>query len=241
MPTPVAPRIVLSQNAGSDLHALIRAHSIPQSLARRARIVWRASALDQPSNLKISRELGCDNHAAGKLRRRYFHLGLAGLQDAVRPKVIVPSTRVQVISVASTLPQVQGRPVTRWSLDEIATILLETLGADAMSRSSIWRSLQDIDLKSHKSEYWLNSHAPDFDFTAPRICQLDGSALELYEQGRFMICCDDKSGMQALERKAPMKPAQSGRRERREHEYIRRGTRVLINSLAVATGRLPGP
>ena len=55
MPTPVAPRIILSQNARSDLHALIRAHSTPQSLVRRARIVLRASALDQPSTLKISR------------------------------------------------------------------------------------------------------------------------------------------------------------------------------------------
>jgi putative transposase len=63
-------------------------------------------------------------------------------------------------------------------------------------------------------------------------------ALEAYAQGRLVICCDEKSGMQVLERKAPTKPAQAGRRERREHEYIRHGTRVLINSLAVATGQI---
>ena len=53
-----------------------------------------------------------------------------------------------------------------------------------------------------------------------------------------MICCDEKTGMQVLERKAPTKPAQPGRRERREHEDIRHGTQVLINSLAVATGQI---
>ena len=66
MPTPFAPRISLSQNARSDLHSLIRAHSTPQSLALRSRMVLRAADADQPSNLKISRELGCDNHTVGK-------------------------------------------------------------------------------------------------------------------------------------------------------------------------------
>jgi transposase len=241
MPTPFAPRIILTQNARSDLHALIRAHSTPQSLAQRARIVLRAADVDQPSTLQISRELSCDRHTARKWRRRYLDLGLPGLQDAGRPgrpKVIAPPTRVQVISVASSLPQDQDRSVTRWSLDEIATALLETLGTDPISRSSIWRILQDVDLKPHKSEYWLNSHDDDFEAKAQRICQLYVGALESFEQGRLVICCDEKSGMQVLDRKAPTKPARPGQRERREHEYIRRGTRVLINSLAVATGQI---
>lgn len=83
MPAPFAPRIILSQNARSDLHALVRAHSTPQSMALRSRIVLRAADVDQPSNLQISRELGCDNHTVGKWRRRYHALGLSGLQDAV--------------------------------------------------------------------------------------------------------------------------------------------------------------
>jgi len=241
MPAPFAPRIILTQNARSDLHALIRAHSTPQSLAQRARIVLRAADVDQPSNLQISRELSCDRHTARKWRRRYLDLGLPGLQDAGRsgrPKIIAPPTRVHVISVASSLPQDQDRSVTRWSLNEIATALLETLGTDPISRSSIWRILQEVDLKPHKSEYWLNSHDDDFEAKAQRICQLYVGALESFEQGRLVICCDEKSGMQVLDRKAPTKPARPGQRERREHEYIRRGTRVLINSLAVATGQV---
>ena len=119
--------------------------------------------------------------------------------------------------------------MTRWTLDEIVRALLETLGTNAISRSSIWRILEAVDLKPHKSEYWLNSHDEDFEAKARPICQLYVGALEAYAQGRLVICCDEKSGMQVLERKAPTKPAQPGRRERREHEYIRHGTRVLIN------------
>lgn len=241
MPTPMAPRIILAQNARADLQTLIRVHSTPQSLAFRARIVLRAADGANPTNLKISRELGCDNRTAGKWRRRYLDQGLAGLQDAIRPgrpPTIASPTRVQVISVASTLPQEQDRPVTRWTLDEIVATLLEALHTDSISRSSIWRILQEADLKPHKSEYWLNSHDEDFDTKAHTICQLYAKALEYYQQGRLVICCDEKTGMQVLERKAPTKPAQAGKRERREHEYIRHGTRVLINSLAVATGQL---
>src|SRR6266478_188797 len=241
MPTPFAPHLILSQKARTELQALVRASSTPQSLGLRARIVLRAADIATPTNLQISRDLGCDNHTVGKWRRRYLALGLSGLQDAIRPgrpRRIASSTRVQVISVASTLPPDQERTVTRWTLDEIVATLLDALHTEAISRSSIWRILQDVDLKPHKSEYWLNSHDEDFDAKAHHICNLYAKALESYRQGRLVICCDEKTGMQVLERKAPTKPAQPGRRERREHEYLRHGTRVLINSLAVATGQL---
>ena len=241
MPTPIAPRISLTQNARADLQALARAHSTPQALASRARMILRAGERDSPTNLQIAHDLGCSNLTEGKWRRRYHALGFAGLQDAMRPgrpKIIASPTRVQVISVASSLPQDQARTVTRWTLDEIVMALLETLGTDAISRSSVWRLLEDAELKPHKSEYWLNRHDEDFDAKARPICQLYVGALEAYAHGRLVICCDEKSGMQVLERKAPIKPAQKGRHERREHEYIRHGTRVLINSLAVATGQI---
>ena len=241
MPTPIAPRIILAQNARLELQTLARAHSTPQSLALRARMVLRAAAVDQPTNLQIGHELGCSNLTVGKWRRRYLELGFPGLQDvrrSGRPRTIASPTRVQVISVASGLPQDQDRTVTRWTLDEIVATLLDAWDTAPLSRSSIWRILQDVDLKPHKSEYWLNSHDEDFDAKAHTICQLYAKALDSYHQGRLVICCDEKTGMQVLERKAPTKPAQPGRRERREHEYIRHGTRVLINSLAVATGQI---
>ena len=185
--------------------------------------------------------MGCSNLTVGKWRRRYLALGLSGLQDALRsgrPRTIAAPARVQVISVASTLPQAQERPVTRWTLDEIVATLLEALHTEAISRSSIWRILHAVDLKPHKSAYWLNSHDEDFEVKAHKICQLYAKALASYQQNRLLICCDEKTGRQVLERKAPTKPATPGRRERREHEYIRHGTRVLIHSLAVATGQI---
>src|SRR5215467_782317 len=169
MPTPIAPRIILAQNARVELHTLARAHTTPQSLALRARMVLRAGAVDQPTNVQIGRELGCSNLTVGKWRRRYLARGLPGLQDAPRagrPRTIAPATRVQVISVASALPQDQKRTVTRWTLDEIVATLLDARGTEAISRSSIWRILHDIDLKPHKSEYWLNSHDDDFEAKA---------------------------------------------------------------------------
>ena len=244
MPTPFAPSLILSQNARTELQALVRAASTPQSLSLRARIVLRAADTDTPTNLQIGHALGCSNHTVGKWRRRYLAQGLTGLQDAIRPgrpRMIASSTRVQVISVASTLPQDQERAVTRWTLDEIVTTVRDTLHTAPISRSSIWRILHDIDLKPHKSEYWLNSHDEDFAAKAHLICQLYAQAIEAYQQGRLVICCDEKTGMQVLERKAPTKPAQPGRRERREHEYIRHGTRVLINALAVARGHIAWP
>lgn len=241
MPTPIAPRIILAQNARMELQTFARAHTTPQSLALRARMILRAAALDQPTNRHIGHELGCSNLTVGKWRRRYLALGLSGLQDARRsgrPPTITTPTRVQVISVASTLPQDQDRSVTRWTLDEIVATLLDALHTEAVSRSSVWRILQALDLKPHKSEYWLNSHDEDFDAKAHTICQLYAKALTFHQQGRLVVCCDEKTGMQVLERKTPTKPAQPGRRERREHEYIRHGTRVLINTLTVATGHI---
>jgi transposase len=185
--------------------------------------------------------LGCDNRTVGKWRRRYLDLGFSGLQDAMRagrPRVIAPPTRLQLISVASTLPQDQKRPVTRWTLDEIVATLLDALHTETLSRSRIWRMLHDVDLKPHKSADWLNSHDEDVDAKAQTMCHLYAQALASYQQGCLVVCCDAKTGRHMLERKAPTKPAQPGRRERREHEYIRHGTRVLINSLAVATGQI---
>jgi hypothetical protein len=116
--------------------------------------------------------------------------------------------------------------------------VLDALHTDSISRSRLWRILHDVDLKPHKSAYWLNSHDEDFEANAPTICPLYAKALDSSPQGRLVLCGDAKTGRQVLERTAPTTPAPPGRRERREHAYIRHGTRVLIHSLAVATGQM---
>ena len=107
-----------------------------------------------------------------------------------------------------------------------------------MSRSTIWRILEEADLKPHKSVYWLTSHDPDFEVKAQAICKLYVNAPRFYQQGRLLICGDEKTGMQILERKFPTQLAEPGKPEKRESEYIRHGTRALIASFAVPTGEV---
>jgi transposase len=85
VPTPHAPAIALSGEQRQALRRLARAHSTPQALARRARIVLRAGAAGAPTNLQIARELGCSKDTVGLWRRRFAEAGLAGLHDAPRP------------------------------------------------------------------------------------------------------------------------------------------------------------
>ena len=108
----------------------------------------------------------------------------------------------------------------------------------AMSRATIWRVLDDADLKPHQSVYWLNSHDPEFDAKAQAICRLYLEAPRLYQQGRLVICCDEKTGIQILQRKYPTQPVAPGKPEKREFEYIRHGTRALIASFVVPTGEV---
>ena len=84
-----------------------------------------------------------------------------------------PSQRLDVISLASSTPGPQDCPATRWALDDLAAALVNRAAHDlAMSRSTIWRTLDQADLKPHRSVYWLNSHDPDFDAKARAICRL---------------------------------------------------------------------
>jgi hypothetical protein len=176
----------------------------------------------------------------GTWRRRSLARGFSGLQDALRPgrpRTIASPTRVKVISVASAFPPDHERPVTRWTLAAIVATVLAALHPDAISRSSLWRLLHDIALKPHQSAYWLPSHDEHGDAKAPTLCPRYAKALASYKDGRLVMCCAATTGRQVLERTAPTTPAHPGRRERRDHEDLRHGPRVRLNSLAVATGQ----
>jgi hypothetical protein len=148
-----------------------------------------------------------------------------------------PSERVDVLSMATRKPATYHCPATRWSLDDLVAALQQHR-RQPMSRSSLWRILEEADLKPHRSVYWLNSHDPDFEAKAHDICQLYVQALRFYQQGRLVICADEKTGMQILQRACPTQPVQPGKPEKREHEYIRHGVRALLASFVVPTGQL---
>jgi hypothetical protein len=155
----------------------------------------------------------------------------------VAPGAFPPSQRLDVMSMATRKPATSYCPATRWSLDDLVAALFQGR-ACTLSRSSIWRILEEADLKPHRSVYWLNSHAPDFEAKAHNICSLYMRARRFFEQGRLVICSDEKTGMQILARKYPTQPIEPGKPEKREHEDIRHGTRVLIASFVGPTGQV---
>src|SRR5262245_22270894 len=154
------------------------------------------------------------------------------------PGVFPPQTQAAVVSIACGKTTDHDRPCNGWTLDEIAFTIVNEAHARAISRATIWRILDAADLKPHKSIYWLNSHDPDFEAKAKAICSLYLDAPRLYRQGHLVLCCDEKTGMQVLDRAAPTRLAIPGHREKREFEYVRLGTRTLMGTFCVPTGEV---
>ena len=123
----------------------------------------------------------------------------------VGPGAFPPSQRLDVMALATRKPTTDYCRATRWSLDDLVTALWQRR-TWTMSRSSVWRILEEADLKPHRSVYWLNSHDPDFEAKAHNICSLYMNAPRFFEQGRVVICSDEKTGMQILERQYPTQP-----------------------------------
>ena len=245
MPMPFSDVIRLSDPQRAQLEALVRASSTPQALAFRCRLILRAAAEDHPCNLQIAARVSVRSpHRRGVAKPLPDgRIGRSARSAAVgwTGQTMFPSVRLDVISLASSTTNQQDCPATRWALDDLAATLINRNAHDlAMSRSTIWRILDEADLKPHRSVYWLNSHDPDFDAKAQEICKLYIEAPMMYQQGRLVICCDEKTGMQALGRPHSTQPAVPGKPERREQDYIRYGTRVLIASFIVPTGELIG-
>ena len=142
--------------------------------------------------------------------------------------------------LATTRPAELGLPMSHWSLEDLAIRVLQDAHYRDMSRSTIQRILNANDLKPHRCTQWLHSDDPEFEAKALHIARLYLDAPCLYRQGELVLCVDEKTSIQALERKYPGRPMAAGRPERREFEYVRHGTRCLIASLLVPTGRIVG-
>jgi DDE superfamily endonuclease len=141
------------------------------------------------------------------------------------------------MTMATRKPTTYPCPATRWSLDDLVAAL-QQYRREPMSRASLWRLLEEADLQPHRSVYWLNSHDPDFEAKAQAICALYLKALDCLAHDRVVICPDEKTGMQILQRQYPPQPMVPGKPEKREHEYIRHGVRAVIASFVVATGQV---
>jgi transposase len=155
-------------------------------------------------------------------------------------RLFPPEDRHQVLVLATQKPADLGLAPSHRSLDDLAYHILKDAHYRDMSRSTVQRTLAEAELKPHRCRYWLHSDDPDFEAKALAICRLYLDAPRLYRQGELVVCVDEKTGIQALQRLHPTKPAAPGQPELQEFEYIRRGTRCLLATLVVPTGQVIG-
>ena len=130
--------------------------------------------------------------------------------------------------------------MSQWSSRDLAHATVQDGIVASISPTTVWRLLDQAAIKPHRWHYWLHSRDPDFDAKMLDIVDLYLHAQELFKRGEIVLSVDEKTSIQALERKHPHQPPKAGRVERIEHEYIRHGTCCLTASLEVATGEIYG-
>jgi hypothetical protein len=136
---------------------------------------------------------------------------------AARP-LFPPEDRHKVLVLATTKPADAGVPTSHGSLDDLAHHILQEAHDRDLSRSTGQRILAEADLKPHQSRYWLHSDDPGFEAKALAIGRLYLAAPALYRKGELVLCVDEKTSIQALERLHPTRPPKPGQVELREFE-----------------------
>jgi len=220
-----AAKVCLSPEVRARLEVRLRSGRCTLAEQRRARIALLSA--DGTMTSSIAKELDIEPSTVSRWRGRFAREGISedvleDLSDAPRsgrPPTIAPTTRMQVVAIAcDPLPDAQGE-LSGWTLD----LLVEELplrGIEGVSRSSIQRILTQNEVKPHRCEMWL--HSPD-----PRFVEKIDEIVPLYLKcppGSVVLSFDEKTGMQAVERKHPDRPPRPGRLARHEFEYIRHGT-----------------
>jgi len=170
---------------------------------------------------------------------RFRSEGMAGLYD--RPRCGAPSRftaeqRCEVIAVACESPAEHGfvgEP--RWTLDTLTYAVNQAASDFEMSRSSVWRTLKRNRLQPHRLHSWQHSRDPRFKEIVNTVVSW---YLRPQEEGVVVVSVDEKTGMQANERKHETCRAIPGRPGRYEHEYIRHGTQALTAAFNIHTGRV---
>jgi transposase len=202
---------------------------------------WRGRWLAAEPRLLAAEAQGLDEHKLAALVK-------AILADASRPgapDTFTPEQLVQSIAVACEDPTASNREITHWTRRELADEVIKRGIVDTISPRHIGRILDEADLKPHLSRYWLNNErhqSPEtFDAEVKQVCDHYLAAPMLHKQGVHLVCTDEKTGIQALERVHPTRPMICGRVELREFEYDRHGTLCLIPNFEVATGRILTP
>ena len=219
----VAVAIELSAAERRELEELTRRRSTPQGRARRARIVLLSS--EGLENKEIARQLGATEDTVGKWRRRFAERRCDGLNDEPRPgtpRQIGDDEIAEVIRL--TLEQTPA-DATHWSLRSMAS-------AVGHAPSTVHRIWQAFGLQPHRSETFKLSSDP---FFVEKVRDIVGLYLAPPERA-LVLCVDEKSQIQALERSQPLLPLGLGYVEGVTHDYKRHGTTTLFAALNIATG-----
>lgn len=259
---PKPSEIKLTPTLKKMLEKITHCYTNPYWLVLRAKIILYAAA--GANNTEIAQRLDITIDTAGKWRERWLKAeprltaGLetkdltalveATLSDASRPgtpDTFTPEQLVLVAALACEDPRASEREIDHWTSRELAEELIQRQVVSAISPRHVGRILNDEDIKPHLSRYWLNNERNQgpvtFDAEVKTICDHYAAVPTLHQQGVHLISLDEKTGIQALERKHPTRPVRSGQVELREFEYIRHGTLALIANLEVATGQVVTP
>jgi transposase len=217
-----APALVLREGDRDELTRLTRSSSVRAGLAQRARIVLLAAQGE--SNTAIAERVGVTRPTVIGWRERYETAGVDGLAD--EPRSGRPRSVDHAKIVAATLkPPPRRYGVTHWS----SRLLGRHLGIGDATVARAWR------------EYGVQPwRAQTFKFsTDPELVGKVTDVVGLYlapPQDAIVLCVDEKSQIQALDRTAPILPMRPGLPERRTHDYYRHGTTTLFAALEIATG-----
>src|SRR5258705_1353545 len=238
MAGPKAVVVAVTGEQRARLMALARSQTRTYRLVQRARVVVFASR--GCSNAAIARRLGLERRTVRKWRNAFDPSKIeASLEDRPRcgrPRRIPGWVRCEVVKLACARPDPKAQPFrATWTLDELQRAVVHQTG-NAISRSEVCRTLLSHALKPHTVRMWLHSPDPAFRERVRRVCDLYGHP----PKSATVLCIDEKTGMQALERIHPTRPAAPGRPGRLEFEYRRHGTRTLIAAFDPHTGKVFG-
>ena len=224
----IAPVITLSPEQRTVLESQARSRSLPLRVVERARIVLWAAAGRQDKD--IAAALSMTPKKVSRWRKRFLALGVAGLlQDATRTgrKPTIPARLRQRVVTLTTRQQPSN--ATHWSTRTMAA----AVGISEASVRRIWRA---HGLKPHRVETFKISNDPAF---AEKLEDIVGLYLNPPEHA-LVLCVDEKSQIQALDRTQPGLPMKRGRGATMTHDYKRNGTATLFAALNAANGEVYG-
>ena len=221
---PAVP-IVLSEQEEKQLKSIVSSRSLPHGLVSRARLILMAA--EGASNRCIAEELGFSMQTVSKWRQRYAHQRISGLHDELRPGRPRSVSDEKVARLIRKTLHTKPKDGTHWTIRSIAK---ET----KISRPTVHRIWSAFGLQPHRQRHFKLSTDP---FFVEKVRDIVGLYLNPPDKA-MVLCVDEKSQIQALERTQPMLPMGLGYVEGVTHDYLRHGTTTLFAALDIATGQV---